>query len=241
MAIRDAGEDWRHFDAGSIPSKDSTPELDRFVARVRQGVAGAAPLELLDVGCGTGRLARRLFEQGFSVLGVDISPDAIAAAGKLAVVAGTTGRSLRFSEADFAADRAPRLDGGPFDVVVCQLVLSIIGDAVNRTNLLRHIRGCLRPGGWVYLSASGVSDTINAGYARLYADDIHLTGEQHSYFSRDRDGRVLYMTHHFTVDEIVPLLEANGFGQISITTGKEASSRRPEEAAFFHYATCRLV
>ena len=45
----------------------------------------------------------------------------------------------------------------------------------------------------------------------------------------------------FAVVSGVPLLEANGFGQISITTGKEASSRRPEEAAFFHYATCRLV
>jgi hypothetical protein len=52
---------------------------------------------------------------------------------------------------------------------------------------LRHVRENLRPGGWLYLSASGVSDTINAGYARLYADD----------------------------------------------------SRRPDEAAYFHYATCR--
>jgi hypothetical protein len=35
----------------------------------------------------------------------------------------------------------------------------------------------LRPGGQLLLSASGVSDSINAGYARLYADDFPLTGE----------------------------------------------------------------
>jgi hypothetical protein len=104
---------------------------------------------------------------------------------------------------------------------------------------LRHVRENLRPGGWLYLSASGVSDTINAGYARLYADDSHLTGERHSYLSRNEQGEVLYMTHHFTAAELVQQLEAAGFSQISMTTEKESSSRRPDEAAYFHYATCR--
>jgi hypothetical protein len=119
------------------------------------------------------------------------------------------------------------------------LVLSIIGAARQRTNLLRHVRENLRPGGWLYLSASGVSDTINAGYARLYADDSRLTGERHSYLSRNEQGEVLYMTHHFTAAELVQQLEAAGFSQISMTTEKESSSRRPDEAAYFHYATCR--
>jgi hypothetical protein len=120
-------------------------------------------------------------------------------------------------------------------------VLSIIGDDRNRNNLLRHIRALLRPDGWLYLSASGVSDAINPGYARLYAEDVHLTGEQHSYLSRNERGEVLYMTHHFTADELVQQLEATGFGEISVTTEKEASSRRPDEAAYFLYATCRSV
>ena len=101
---------------------------------------------------------------------------------------------------------APRLDAGPFDIVVCQLVISIIGAIDNRMNLLRHMRANLRPGGWLAVSASGVSDTINPGYARLYAADEPLTGERHTYFSR---------------------------------TERETSSRRPDEAAFFLYATCR--
>ena len=139
-----------------------------------------------------------------------------------------------------AADEPVAIEGGPFDVVICQLVLSIIGDARNRHNLVRHARSNLRRGGWLYLSASGVSDAINPGYARLYAQDFPVTGEQHTYFSRDADGRILYATHHFTREEMLTLLDGEGFEEMSVTTEREASSRRPDEAAYFLYATCRL-
>ena len=234
----DAPEDWRRFEAESIPTKESTPHLDTFLEALRQATPDK-PLTLLDVGCGGGRLSRRMQGQGFSVLGVDISPAAIRAARSLATPADAADHWLRFEEADFAADQSPRLDAGPFDIVVCQLVISIIGAPRHRVNLLRHVYDNLRPGGWLAVSASGVSDTINAGYARLYAEDVHLTGEYHSYYSRDVRGEVLYMTHHFTADELVGLLEAAGFGEISVTSERETSSRRPDEAAYFLYATCR--
>ena len=238
--MRDARDDWRRFDAGAIPTKESTPRLDSFLQAVKNEAA-EQPLTLLDVGCGSGRLSRRLFEQGFSVLGIDISPGAIHAARQRTVAADAAGRSLRFEEADVAADDPPRLDGGPFHVVVCQLVISIIGTIRQRANLLRHVHDVLRPSGHLFLSASGVSDTINAGYARLYAEDLHLTGERHTYLSRDAGGEVLYATHHFAADELASLLEAAGFGEISVMTEKETSSRRPDEAAFFLYATCRSL
>lgn len=236
--MRDARDDWRRFDAAAIPSKDSTPRLDAFVQEMKT-VAVGRPLTLLDVGCGSGRLSRRLFEQGFSVFGVDINPDAIHAAQHHAAPADAAGRRLMFEVADFAEDASPQLDAGPFDVVVCQLVISIIGTIRQRMNLLRHVHGVLRPGGRLFLSASGVSDTINAGYARLYAEDLPITGERHTYLSRNERGEVLYMTHHFTVDELTSLLEAAGFDGISVVTEKETSSRRPDEAAFFLHATCR--
>ncbi|MFM9057683.1 MAG: class I SAM-dependent methyltransferase [Planctomycetaceae bacterium] len=237
--MRDAREDWRRYDAGRIPSKAATPQLDGFLTAVQWTAPADRPLVLLDVGCGTGGIARRLYERGFSVLGIDVNPEAVSAAWQLAVSADASGRGLRFAEADFAAERAPRIDGGPFDVAVCQLVLSIIGDARHRANLLRNVGQHLRPGGWLFLSASGVSDTINAGYARLYTEDHHLTGERHTYLSRDEAGTVLYMTHHFTTDELLGLLETADFREISLTTEKESSSRRPDEAAYFHYVTCR--
>jgi len=237
MAMRNATDDWRCFDVGKIPTKASTPHLDRLLAQVGALAGRGVPTSLLDVGCGDGRLAKRLHDQGLSVTGVDISPAAVAAASRLA--GAQAGATLCFAEADFAGDQLPRLEGGPFDVVVCQLVLSIIGDVRNRNNLLRHIRAHLRPDGWLYLSASGVSDAINPSYARLYAEDALRTGESHSYFSRNEQGEVLYTTHHFTGDELENLLKAAGFAQIEVRREREASSRRPEEAAFFLYATCR--
>jgi len=239
MSSRDAREDWRRFDAGTIPSKEATPRLDRFLAALPAAAAAAGTVPvLLDVGCGTGRLARRMHDAGFAVLGIDINPAAIRVARSLAVPDDAAGRWLEFAEADFAADESPRLAGGPFDVAVCQLVISIIGGPRERKNLLRHVRENLRPGGSFFLSASGVSDTINPGYARLYADDFPLTGERHSYLSRDERGDVLYATHHFTPEELTGLLAEAGYGGISVETEKETSSRRPNEAAHFLYATC---
>ena len=239
MAIRDPREDWRRFDVGAIPSKRRTPHLDSFLAELGTTATGLAPLTLLDVGCGDGRVGKRLYERGFSVVGVDISPAAVRAASELVVSVGAPGPSLRFQEADFAADDPPRIAGSPFDVVVCQLVLSIVGEVRHRKNLVRHLRENLRPGGWLYLSASGVSDAINPAYARLYAEDFPLTGERYTYYSRGEDGKILYTTHHFTMEELVALLETEGFQQISVTTERESSSRRPDEAAYFLYATCR--
>lgn len=236
---RDAREDWRRFDAAAIPSKESTPHLDRFLADLAATAAGQPPLALLDIGCGDGRLTKRLHDRGFSVTGVDVNPAAVRAAEAVAATADETGRPIRFQEADMAADLPPRLDAAPFDVVVCQLVLSIIGDDGRRRNLLRHARKSLRPGGRLYLSASGVSDSINAGYATLYAADFLETGERHTYYSRDAEGRILYATHHFTSEELASLLEQEGFGEIAVTTEREVSSRRPDEAAYFLYATCR--
>lgn len=236
--MRDAAEDWRRFAAEAIPTKDATPHLDGFLASIQEA-APQQPLALLDVGCGTGRLGRRLYDRGFSVTGVDVNPDAIRLARGLVPDTAPAARTLRFAEADFAADRSPRIDGSPFDVVVCQLVISIIGAPRQRGNLLRHMRDNLHRGGWLYLSASGVSDTINAGYARLYAEDAPLTGERNSYFSRDTAGGILYMTHHFTADELVALLEASGFDNVTVNIAREASSRRPDEAAEFLYVTCR--
>jgi SAM-dependent methyltransferase len=236
---RDARDDWRRIDAAAIPSKESTPHLDRFLADVAATAAGQPPLALLDIGCGDGRLTKRLHDRGFSVTGVDVSPAAVRASKALAATVDQTGHSLRFHEADMAADDPPRLDAAPFDVVVCQLVLSIIGDGGHRRNLLRHARSNLVRGGWLYLSASGVSDAINPEYARLYAADFPQTGERHTYYSRDAEGRILYTTLHFSSEELASLLEREGFGDRTVTTEREVSSRRPDEAAYFLYATCR--
>ena len=61
----------------------------------------------------------------------------------------------------------------------------------------------------------------------------------YTYFSRsskDDNGCILYETHHFQMMELKLLLENCGFVDVYVQQVKEASSRRPEEAAFFLYA-----
>ena len=63
--------------------------------------------------------------------------------------------------------------------------------------------------------------------------------EPYSYFSRSEQGEILYTTHHFSEPELKELLQEAGLVDIHIEQHKEASSRRPNEAAYFFYATAK--
>ena len=56
------------------------------------------------------------------------------------------------------------------------------------------------------MSASGVSSDINQWYKAIYDADEPVTGEPHTYLSRDEAGGVLYPTHHFAYDELKDLV-----------------------------------
>jgi SAM-dependent methyltransferase/putative flippase GtrA len=70
---------------------------------------------VLDVGCGTGRYARRLSERGFRVTAVDISP------GMLEVVRPYVAETLLMDLEDLDVGRR-------FDAVLCLSVLDFVGD-----------------------------------------------------------------------------------------------------------------
>lgn len=237
MTSRDARDDWRRFEARHIPTKSATPLLDVFLDEGLKAAEATRPPRLLDVGCGDGRLAMRMSDLGYAVTGIDVNEGAVASAGTLAATRAPTVRSPRFLVADAAGNEPPGGLGEPFDLVVCQLVVSIVGGPEDRERLLATCAGALRAGGRLFLSASGVSGDVNPAYARLYAHDAPLTGEAFTYWSRDDAGRVLYATHHFTESELRGLLAAAGLTSIHITPVQEASSRRPEERAIFLYAT----
>ncbi len=221
---RDSQRDWASFDPESIPTKVDVPELEAFLADVgRKG-------SLLDLGCGNGGLSRALAARGYHVTAVDINAGAIASARESAV---------SFHVRDILSTDGLNLSAAPFSIVVCQLVISLVGGVAERARLLQNAHDSLEPGGWLYLSASGISDDINPGYARLYDEDFAETGEHGTYFSRDSAGNILYATHHFTEPELRALLEASGLEVSRLTVKKEASSRRSDEAARFLYAVAR--
>jgi SAM-dependent methyltransferase len=222
---RNSRGDWASYPPEQIPTKRDVPELELFVDE-----AGAVG-RLLDLGCGSGRISQSLAERGFDVTGVDINEAALAAA--------ASRPGLRFLVRDIVSAGGLNLEGPPFRIVVCQLVISLVGGVAERKALLDNAFSALEPGGLLYLSASEVSDDVNPGYRKLYLDDFPETLERHSYFSRDADGNILYMTHHFTGVELSAILDEAGFEMVRLSSKTESSSRRPGEAAHFLYAVCR--
>jgi SAM-dependent methyltransferase len=221
--------DWAGFDPDAIPTKAQIPQLECWLSSLGE----LRGLRALDVGCGAGAITRRLIERGLHAVGIDINAAAIARLQHDVPQA-------RFYERDSAAPAGFQLgDEPPFDLVVCQLVISIIGDARDRAQLLRNVHDVLRPFGQLFSSFSGLSHDLNAAYAELYARDLATTHEYGGYFSRDATGAVLYRTQHFTRDQAHDLLHAGGFDEIAIEEQIEASSRRPDQRARFFYASCR--
>ncbi len=107
---------------------------------------------VLEVGCGTGALARRLLDLGFSVAAVDRDPDAVRAA---------RDRGVPAVEADFLTFR-----GGPFDAVLFTRSLHHIHPlelALDRAHAL------LAPGGTLLAEEFAV-DQIDRDTARWYYD-----------------------------------------------------------------------
>src|SRR4051812_16770162 len=98
-------------------------------------------MQVLDVACGTGvvtRLAAERVGSGGRVVGLDVNPDMLSVAQRLAPVGGA---SIEWLEA--SALEMPLLDAA-FDVVLCQHGLQQFPD---RPTALREMRRVLAPGG----------------------------------------------------------------------------------------------
>ena len=104
------------------------------------------PGRALDLGCGTGTHATYLAQHGWSVLGVDFSPRAIALAREQANRAGV--------DIDFRVMDVTRLDGlrGPFDFALDVGCFHGL-DAAGRTRYVEQLTPLLRSGGTFMLWA----------------------------------------------------------------------------------------
>ncbi|MFF8727953.1 class I SAM-dependent methyltransferase [Streptomyces sp. NPDC015171] len=101
----------------------------------------------LDVGCGSGELARLLGRRALRVHGVDADADIVARARELTAGTAPVGYSV--------ADVSRRLPPGPYDVITCVAVLHHLPFAETLARLRRELApggtllvvGCARPAG----------------------------------------------------------------------------------------------
>ena len=158
--------DWNdRYTQGDLPWDTGEPDVN-LVEYVRD--RGLPPGRALDVGCGTGSNSLWLAEQGFEVLGVDISPRAIDLAnGKLGN--GTSAR-CRFAVLDFLEGEAP---AGPFDFVFDRGCFHVFDDPDKRSRFAVRVEDCLTHGGvWLSLMGSTEGPPRDHGPPRRSVRDI---------------------------------------------------------------------
>lgn len=102
-------------------------------------MAAEAGGTVLDLGCGTGRVALHLARRGHDVLGLDIDPDLIATLGQRG-----TGLPLRTILADA---RDFELDGQVELILAPMQTVQLLADSAERAECLRQVSAHLRPGG----------------------------------------------------------------------------------------------
>ena len=104
----------------------------------------AGPLRILDLGCGTGEITRRLARRypDAQLVGVDILEHTVELARR---VSADLGDRVRFEQGDaFALS----FDADAFDLVVCRHMSQAVPDF---PHVLAEITRVLSPGGWLHL------------------------------------------------------------------------------------------
>lgn len=120
-----------------------------------------ADARILDIGCGTGFLARLLAAQGHRVTGQDVSSGMLEVAAERAAREGL--------EIEFEIGSAEQPPGGPFDAVVLRnVVWTLPGPA----DALRALADVLRPGGCLLISDArwGAAEIGDESAARRFDD-----------------------------------------------------------------------
>lgn len=138
-----ASEDARFLAGESLLAIDQ-----RLVLETADKLAARGASRCLDLGCGTGRLARSLVERGWDVVGIDLSAPSLSVA-RSDLPLTTTGR-LALLRANLC--ELDGVDGPPFDLALLMFgTLGMISGHAHRLAVLKTAARLLLPGGTLML------------------------------------------------------------------------------------------
>jgi SAM-dependent methyltransferase len=125
--------------------------------------------DILDYGCGPGRISAILARCGFRVRGFDTSPSMVA----IAQCQSLTGLDVEFRTGGIDMGDAPQ---SAYDAVVCSSVIEYVTEA---EKLLRWFHNALRPSGVLIISFA-VSSAFR-GYVRLRNTSDYIDSQKHTW------------------------------------------------------------
>lgn len=154
----------RYTSGDALPWDTGQPDR-HLVAMWESGRVGGP--RVLEVGCGTGTNCVWLARQGAEVVGVDLSPAAVALAEERRDRASV---ACRFVAADFLSDT---LDEPPFDLVFDRGCFHTFDRATDRAAFARHVADLLAPeGAWLSLIGSTEGGPRETGPPRRSAGEV---------------------------------------------------------------------
>jgi SAM-dependent methyltransferase len=219
-------------------ARDAAPELLR-----RLRAAGLDGGLVVDLGCGSGIWARRLLDEGFDVLGVDISAGMLAIARERAPEARFVEGSLL--DVELPACAAVTAISEPFNYAFDPNV-----ERESLAALMRRVRAALRPGGLLMFDAIGPGHqpeperVWREGEDWLVCAEVAEQPAQHTLTRRivtfrrvaeDRTWRrsdELHTARLYEPDEVLEDLRAAGFSQVEADGGWGELRFRPGHTAF---------
>ncbi|WP_222193535.1 methyltransferase domain-containing protein [Modestobacter italicus] len=119
-------------------------------------VAAGTPLQVLDLGGGSGMFAVPLAALGHQVTVVDPSADALATLHRRAATAGA-GDRVRGVQGDGDRMLTALPSGDVFDLVLCHFVLEVVDEPAST---LQQLAGVLRPGGQLSLATANRAGAV---------------------------------------------------------------------------------
>ncbi|MGF2035199.1 MAG: class I SAM-dependent methyltransferase [Nostoc sp. CmiVER01] len=183
-----------HWNQFFTKLKDTSTDLDwgNQWTKVHLPFLNAAKVKtVLDLGCGTGNDVLRLVQQGFTVIGLDFSDEAVRQGREKAE---KLGLDAQFVVADMA--KPLPFNKATFDAVMSNVAIHMFSDRITR-ELFKEIRRIIRPNGLFVFHVNSTEDAL------VRAERHPIMREIEPNYFLERHGQTM---HFFTQEYLLDLL-----------------------------------